>query len=69
MTEEEKTKLPEKTGVAANLLAGSRKAEGKGVWSIKAAVDSQVCNNEIIWALSKVMRRTTEAEVRKAVHD
>ena len=47
MTEEEKTKLPETIGVVANLLAGLRKAEEKGVWSIKAAVDTQVCNNEI----------------------
>ena len=31
VTEEEKTKLPEKIGVVANLLAGLRKAEGKGV--------------------------------------
>ena len=69
VTEEEKTKLPEKIGVVANLLAGLRKAEGKGVWSIKAAVDTQVCNNEITWTLSKVMRGTTEEEVRKAVQD
>ena len=47
VTEEEKTKLPEKIGVVADLLAGLRKAEGKGVWSIKAAVDTQVYNNEI----------------------
>ena len=69
VTEEEKTKLPEKIGVVANLLAGLRKAEGKGVWRIKAAVDTQVCNNEITCTLSKVMRGTTEEEVRIAVHD
>ena len=69
MTEEEKVKLPEKIGVVANLLAGLRKAEGNGVWSIRAAVDTQVCNNEITWTLSKVMRGTTEEEVRKVVHD
>ena len=38
VTEEEKTKLREKIGVVANLLVGLRKAEGKGVWSVKATV-------------------------------
>ena len=69
VTEEEKTKLLEKIGVVANLLAGLRKADGKGVWNIKAAVDTQVCNNEITCTLSKVMRGTTEEEVWKAVRD
>ena len=39
------------------------------MWAIKAAVDTQVCNNEIIWTLSRVLRGTTEKEVRKTLHD
>ena len=69
VTEKEKTKLPKRIGVVANLLAGLRKVEGKGVWNVKAAVDTQVCNNEITWTLSKAMRGTTEEEVWKAVRD
>ena len=29
----------------------------------------QVCNNKITWTLSKVLRGTTEEEVRNAIHD
>ena len=69
MTEEERTKLPEKIRVVGNLLAALRKTEGKRVWNIKATVDTQVCNNKIRWTLSKVMRGMREEEVRKVVHD
>ena len=69
VTEEEKNKLPEKVGVVADLIGAKRQAEGCGVWAIKAAVDTQVCNNEIMWTLSKVLRGTTEEEVRKMLHD
>ena len=69
VTEEEKNKLPEKVAVVADLIGAKRRAEGRGVWAIKAAVDTQVCNNEITWTLSKVLRGTMEEEVRKTLHD
>ena len=69
VTEEEKNKLPNKVGVVADLIEAKRRAEGRGVWAIKPAVDTQVCNNEITWALSKVLRGTMEEEVKKTLHD
>ena len=69
VTEEEKNKLPEKVGVVADQIGAKRQAEGRGVWAIKAAVDTQVCNNEITWTLSKVLKGTMEEEVRKTLHD
>ena len=39
VTEEEKSKLPEKVGVVADLIGAKRHVEGMGVWAIKAAVD------------------------------
>ena len=67
--EEEKNKLPEKVGVVADLIGAKRRVEGRGVWAIKVAVDTQVCNNEITCTLLKVLRGTTEEEVRKTLHD
>ena len=69
VTEEEKNKLPEKVGVVADLIGAKRQAEGRVVWAIKGAVDTQVCNNKITWTLSKVLSGTMEEEVRKMLHD
>lgn len=65
LTEEEKKSLPEKIRIVSDLVAIKRRAEGLGMWNIEAVIDTQVCQNEITWKVSKVVRGTTEAEVCK----
>ena len=63
LTEEEKKSLLEKIRMVSDLVAVKRRAEGLGIWNIEAAIDTQVCQNEITWRVSKVVRGKTEAEV------
>ena len=49
--------------MVSDLVAVKRRAEGLGMWSIEAAIDTQVCQNEINWRVSNVVRGTTEVEV------
>ena len=63
LTEEEKKSLPEKIRMVSDLVAIKRRAEGLGMWNIEAVIDTQVCQKEITWKVSKVVRGTTEAEV------
>ena len=46
-----------------DLVAVKRRAEGLGMWNIEATIDTQVCQNEITWRVSKVVSGMTEAEV------
>ena len=43
LTEEEKKSLPKKIRMVSDLVAVKRRAEGLGMWNIKAAIDTQVC--------------------------
>ena len=63
LTKEEKKSLPEKIRMVSNLVGVKRRAEGLGMWNIEAAINTQVCQNEITWRVSKVVRGTTEVEV------
>ena len=63
LTEEEKKTLPEKIRMVSDLVAVKRRAEGLGMWNNEATIDTQACQNEIAWRVSKVVRGTTEAEV------
>ena len=63
LTEEEKNSPPEKIRMVSDLVTIKRRAEGVGMWNIEAAIDTQGCQNEITWKVSKVVRGTTEAEV------
>ena len=63
LTEEEKKSLPEKIRMVPDLVAVKRRAKRLGMWNIEAAIDTQVCQNEITWRVLKVVRGMTEAKV------
>ena len=63
LTEEEKKSLPEKIRMVSDLVAVKRRAEGLRMWNSRAVIDTYVCQNEITWRVSKVVRGTMEAEV------
>ena len=65
LTEEETKCLREKMRMVSDLVAVKRRAEGFGLWNIEVAIDTQVCQNEIIWRVFKVVRGATGAKVSK----
>ena len=69
VTKEKRGKLLQKVGVVADRIGAKRRVEGSGVLAIKVVIDTQVCNNKIACTLSKVLRGTTEEEVRRMLYD
>lgn len=63
LTEVEKKSFLENLRMVSELVAVQRRAKGWGTRNIEAAIDTQVCQNEITGKISKGVRGTTEAEV------
>lgn len=64
LTEEEKKSLLDKVRTVSELIDTGRKTVGKGSWTIKVIVDMQVCFNDVMQTVSRVVRNTNENNVR-----